>query len=218
LPDTHEIFQQRLQDKLRSYQALFVKGLSEYEIINLLKEPPDAIFSADALSDSLVLFQTHFILFHTLYKLRNEWRSSKVGELSIVTTNIKLTLFDAEKSHSHKKEESIENVEPLAEYYLNWKNFSNTHKKDVESLLNDFWNSMAQDYPNSHYSTKEIKEAMVELELGSTPVEDLCTGSIKTQYHRLQHQFHPDKGGSHEKAQRIAHAYKVLCQSAKKKP
>mmetsp|Transcript_16093 Transcript_16093/g.50599 ORF Transcript_16093/g.50599 Transcript_16093/m.50599 type:complete len:92 (-) Transcript_16093:35-310(-) len=75
-----------LQEVLSSFQSQFVEGISEFEIITLLKQPPYSLFDEDALRDSLMLFQTHFVLFHSLYRLRNEWREQKVGELDIAAT------------------------------------------------------------------------------------------------------------------------------------
>ena len=64
-----------LFDVLSTQKALFREGLSEYALIELLKKVPYQFFDEDALRDPLVLFKTHFVLFHVLYKLKHYWRS-----------------------------------------------------------------------------------------------------------------------------------------------
>jgi hypothetical protein len=115
MPDKHDELQFLLQEILNAFQSQFTAGISEFELITALKQPPYSLFDEDALRDPLTLFQTHFVLFHSLYHLRNEWREQKVGELDIRATQIKLDSilsFDAD----------LQVADPLADYYLDWTN------------------------------------------------------------------------------------------------
>jgi hypothetical protein len=205
---------------LQSLLPLFIQGVSEYELINILKKPPHCVFIEKALQDSLVLFQTHFLLFHTLYRLRSEWRSQGVGELSIITTCIKLNASPITRSNT------LETLEPLAQYYLDWQNLSTTGQDDVDELLNRFWQQMAGHQPPIAHNTGALIDAYKTLEfeidvnantthsditqVSISDVETLSLVELKAQYRKLQHRYHPDKGGCAQKAQAILSAYDIL--------
>lgn len=199
--NSHDELQVLLQDILSAYKSQFVEGISEFEIITLLKKPPYSLFDEDALRDHLTLFQTHFVLFHSLYHLRNQWRQQKIGELDIGLTQIKLLpilSFDA----------GLQEADPLGDYYLDWKNLSATDYAGVEKLLNNFWQKMAGVDVNHHFSQKSINEATLTLKMDS--IEDASLLQLKQQYRKLQHATHPDKGGSVEGSQQVLQAYTTL--------
>lgn len=204
----HVECQQRLHNLLRSWRDLFEKGISEYELLTLLKKPPHNLFDADSLSDSLVLFQTHFILFHTLYQLRDEWHAQKEGELDIFATLIKL------QPPQVMVEQSIDKGDPLAQYYLNWDNLHQSNKNDVDVLLNSFWQKMLGGGTLAQPSDDTLLQSLAILELGHIELPSLhlvTLSTIKSQYRKLQHRYHPDKGGDNESAQAVSRAYTLLC-------
>lgn len=201
MPNKHDELQVLLQDILSTFKAQFIEGVSEFEIITQLKKPPFSLFDEDALRDPLMLFQTHFVLFHSLYHLRNEWRAQNIGELNIGATLIKLqpTLsFDA----------ALQVTDPLGDYYLDWNNFSATDEAGVEDLLNRFWQTIAGGEMQYHVSQEALNEASSTLQINS--LEGLSLIQLKQQYRKLQHANHPDKGGSVEDSQRVLQAYTTL--------
>ncbi|WP_412971305.1 DNA-J related domain-containing protein [Glaciecola sp. MF2-115] len=190
-----------LQEVLSSFQSRFVEGISEFEIITLLKQPPYSLFDEDALRDSLMLFQTHFVLFHSLYRLRNEWREQKVGELDIAATQIKLlpsVSFDA----------ALQTSDTLADYYLDWNNMTSTDQAGVDQLLGSFWQKMAGIDVNHQLSGEALNEALSNMQLET--LEGLTLPQLKQHYRKLQHANHPDKGGSVESSQLVLQAYTAL--------
>jgi hypothetical protein len=162
------------------------------------------------------------VLFHTLYKLRSKWRTSNTGELSIFTTCIKLYPINRVDS------KAIEDIEPLAQYYLNWHNFTCADRAEVDALINGFWKKMLGAKPITPHSTKAIQEALNTLEFNRNihpqthgtgtgtgthiSLNQLTLAQLKSQYRKLQHRYHPDKGGSAEKVQAVLHAYELLCE------
>lgn len=193
--------QRLLQDILSTFQSRFVEGISEFEIITLLKKPPYSLFDDDALRDSLLLFQTHFVLFHSLYHLRKQWREKKIGELEIGATIIKLhpaVSFEA----------ALEVNDPLGDYYLDWQNLSQTDQAGVDQLLNSFWQKMAGQDTGQQLSSEGVEEAMLVLQIDS--IEGVSLIQLKQQYRKLQHANHPDKGGSVETSQNVLQAYTAL--------
>jgi hypothetical protein len=202
MPDKHDEIQFLLQEILNTFQSQFTEGIGEFELITLLKQPPFWLFDEAALRDPLTLFQTHFVLFHSLYHLRNEWRQQKVGELDIRATQIKLDpilSFDA----------GLQVADPLADYYLDWTNLSATDQAGINDLLNRFWQKMAGVDINHYLSQAALNEAISTLQI--TSLEGLSLLQLKQQYRKLQHVNHPDKGGSAEGSQQVLQAYTTLC-------
>ncbi|MFT5276623.1 MAG: hypothetical protein ACI97K_000210 [Glaciecola sp.] len=201
MSNTHLELQHLLKDILSLMQVQFVEGISEFEIISMLKNPPFLVFDEDALRDSLVLFQTHFIVFHTLYNLRKEWRVKQIGELEISATLIKLNPVCLSTDYP-----SI--ADPLADYYLNWQNLTATDQAGVDELLTNFWQKMAVAKVFQKLSETDLNDAFAVLKLDSS--EYLSLAMLKQQYRKLQHSCHPDKGGSVEQSQLILEAYTNL--------
>ena len=221
MSQSHLLCQQKLHEILQSLLPLFEKGISEYELITLLSQAPHGIFNALTLSNSLLLFQTHFILFHALYKLRNQWRASDIGQLDIIATNIKLNP-SVEKYNNN----ALDTHDLLAEYYLDWRNFTNADKAEVNQLLASFWVKMSTTKTITKHSAKTINDALSILEIGDSNdgniysakgsknkqniINELSIEQLKSQYRKLQHRHHPDKGGSAQKAQLVLQAYEFL--------
>ncbi|WP_371194437.1 DNA-J related domain-containing protein [Glaciecola sp. SC05] len=195
-------FQSLLINVLQTFRSQFIVGISEFELIRALQSPPFLLFDNKALQDPLVLFQTHFVLFHSLYHLRQRWRAQNVGELDIGLTQIVL------KPTLKSAANIIQTKDPLADYYLDWTNFSQTDADDVENLLNSFWEKMAGTDLGAALSETEIEAACRTMEMPSLDNVDVLT--LKHAYRRLQHQNHPDKGGNIEKSQAILQAYTQL--------
>jgi hypothetical protein len=201
LPHALNELQTLLIDALVTFRPQFEEGISEYDLINALKSPPYLVFDEDALRDSLMMFQTHFVLFHCLYQLKNEWHEQKIGQLDIGLTRI--TLHPILESAAN-----IQTEDSLARYYLDWSNLSSTNENDVEALLNSFWKKMAGSDLHTNISGLELKRACTTMEIDS--LESMNLSELKQQYRKLQHENHPDKGGKIEMSQSVQHAYTQL--------
>ena len=188
----------QLEQALRQILASHPQGLSEYQLIKLLQQAPYQIFEANALSDSLSLFQLHFVLFHSLYQLRSEYRQQGSAELMISASLIKLLPYSVGTS-------GLGRADKLATYYLDWQNFECTAQADVEDLLSQFWRRMGG-MPITSDTSAELEQACAFFAL-SLP----CSMSqLRARYRHLQHQYHPDKGGDTELAQQLDVHYQRL--------
>ncbi len=167
-------------------------GISEYDLIKWLKNNGAANFQDVVFWDRLSLFQTHFILFHTLYKLKDRCWKIQNATLSINPLNIMLL------PSSETNTRDLASHDPLMEYYLDLDNLINTSEQDVTGLLEAFWRTLGHN--------DKRKAALEELELRD-PV-DFAT--IKQQHRRLVMQHHPDRGGRKEKLQSINAAMDLL--------
>jgi len=199
-----------LVDVLSTQKPLFEKGISEYSLIELLKRDPFYFFDEDALRDPLMLFKTHFILFHALYQLQQYWLEQDEGVLDIHALNIKLS---APKQNSMKHDltngnaGALSHTDKLAEYYLDWGNFEKTDRDHVDTLLNAFWQQMTGGQATC-YSQGELEQAHIVL--GISDDGHLMLSTLKRAYKKALQKAHPDKGGSQQEAQTIIRAYQLL--------
>ncbi|QJR81171.1 molecular chaperone DnaJ [Alteromonas pelagimontana] len=201
-----QVFQQQLFSALISLQSQLQQGLSEYSLLQILQSPPYSLIDKNALRDSLSLFRCHFVLFNALYQLRCQWLKEKHGVLSIHATQIKLAPYQA-------MPEGLTTEDPLQSYYLDWQNFTDTSKQDVDGLIDGFWRQMAGE-KGLHVGGAEQKNAEQEKQarqvLLIAEATTLSLPLIKRQYKKLLHQLHPDKGGNEDEAKMLIWAYQLL--------
>ncbi|MCS5576268.1 MAG: molecular chaperone DnaJ [Alteromonas macleodii] len=226
-PDASEAYvlqAELLVDTLSTQKPLFQRGVSEYELIEILKKAPYHFFDDASLREPLMLFKTHFIVFHALYQLKRRWIEQGEGVLDIHTLNIKLnqesahsdknsTHSDHNSAHGDNDKESQDKVgaiteaDTLAEYYLDWGNFEKADRKSVDALLNAFWQRMASG--NAHTFEQEgIVDAHALL--GLPQDEHVSLSVLKRVYKKALQLVHPDKGGTQQEAQDVIHAYQLL--------
>lgn len=110
-------------------------GFSEYQLINHFKDAQHPFFVSANLSDSLSLFRSHFVLFHLLYKLRDNLRAAGEFELHISPLQIYLAPMSSATQHSANSS-ALAAREPLRRYYLDLNNLQDTGRAEVDALLN----------------------------------------------------------------------------------
>src|SRR5690606_39655129 len=72
----------------------------EFELIRELSAPPYSLFQPDCLRDSLSMYRVHFLLFHALYLLRDQFHQEQLGSLEISPLRIQLTPYLRSKEHT----------------------------------------------------------------------------------------------------------------------
>ena len=168
-------------------------GLSEYDLIQRLQEHDEA-FVFDGESSNLALFRRHFLVMNALYQLQTELFNDGLY-LSISPLDIRLeSVQDVGISALPAGNE----VAPLREYYLNWENFSQTRREDVDTMLNRFM--------ERYLAIDERLEALQILELPANAAWEV----VKQTYRRLVALHHPDKGGDPARFRAIRGAYEIL--------
>lgn len=181
---------EQLHELLRAAPA----GLGEYQLIQQLKARQSAHIPNLPLTDKLVLFRTHFLLFNALYRLRERLWASQSGCLQISTLHIQLLPYQPGSSE-------LSEHDPLREYYLDLSQLDDTGEQDVAKLLLSFWTRM--------HGSEEQQAALQLFELDdSTQALNLAT--IKHRYRQLVSQHHPDRGGSTARLQSINKAMEIL--------
>lgn len=168
------------------------EGLSEYQLLLRLSRRQG---SAERLpSDTLELFRTHFLLFHTLYRLRDQLHAEHLALLQISPLRIRLLPYQA-------GENALSESDPLREYYLDLDHLRDTGAEDVQKLLEAFWIRLQ--------GGEEKQSALAVLEL-DTHTGELDLSIIRQRYRQLVSRHHPDRGGSTQQLQSINHAMETL--------
>ena len=170
------------------------QGLTEYELLKKITAAETSENFINPFSDNHKLFKAHFILFHLLYRLRNELWQQQSAHLEITPLNIQLLSYQEGSI-------GLGHYDGLMDYYLNFSNLDNTTPREVDEMLGAF-------YVRFNNLDKR-QEALQTLGL-EDPVDEQ---TIKTQYRRLAMQHHPDRGGDKQQLQAINAALQVLIPS-----
>ncbi|VXC60202.1 DNA-J related protein [Pseudomonas sp. 8Z] len=168
-------------------------GLSEYALIQQLKERHSGHLPDLPLTDKLVLFRTHFLLFNALYRLRDTLWQQGTHLLEISPLCIRLLPYQAGS-------EALSERDELRDYYLDMSQLQGTDERDVERLLTSFWTRMQ--------GGEEKLAALQLFELDDDTPLDLAR--IKLRYRQLVSLHHPDRGGSTQRLQSINKAMEIL--------
>ena len=169
------------------------EGITEYLVIQSLEKHRG--FSQITDDDQLAIFQKHFMVMNALYQLQKQLMEEE--QLFLDISPLKIQLISS-KDQSNDKALAESDETRLNEYYLDWSNFENTDKKEVENLLNSFW--------KLYISADDRLAALAILELK----EDACSHTIGQHYRKLAAIHHPDKGGDQATFIRIRQAYETL--------
>lgn len=168
-------------------------GLAEYALIQQLKARHSGHLPNLPLTDKLVLFRTHFLLFNALYRLRDQLWQAQTYLLEISPLCIRLLPYQPGSSALSERDE-------LRDYYLDMSQLQGTDEQDVERLLTSFWTRMQ--------GGEEKLAALQLFELDDDAPLDWAR--IKQRYRQLVSLHHPDRGGSTQRLQSINTAMEIL--------
>ena len=183
-----EMLQQHVHEVLTQHP----EGIREYDLMAALDQRCVAGFGQKAFTDHLSMFQSHFLLFHSLYLLRDRLHQQAESGLDIHCLSIRLI------SIANPSRGGLQQHDPLRDYYLDFSNIEKTDAADVDQLLSRFWRRFV--------AMDERQQALQQLGL-SDPVE---YAEIKMQYRRLVMEHHPDRGGDHARLLLINEAMQIL--------
>lgn len=170
------------------------EGLTEHELLHALTEQGFLGFDPALLGEELLLFQTHFFLFHVLYRLRDVLREQQRYELAIFCLEIRLWPC---RSLNAQSEELVE-ADPLREYYLNLRNLQETDAVEVRRMLEGFYSRLeAYEQRLTAYQTLGLNEGA-------------GLAAVRRRYKSLVKKYHPDHGGDREKFQEVKQAMQIL--------
>lgn len=185
-----------LADQLLALLHAASDGCSEYQLIQQLRQQQSVHLEHLANEPQLALFQTHFLIFNALYRLRERLWQARSAHLQISPLCCQLLPYHAGSAELAELAEH----DPLRDYYLDLQHLHSTNACDVEQLLASFWTRLRDG--------DEQRAALELFELSTPPQLDLAR--IKHRYRQLVSQHHPDRGGSTSRLQSINLAFEIL--------
>lgn len=172
------------------------EGLSELELIRTLQAEPWQLIGKVDYSNPAVLYPVHFLLFHTLYRLRETL--ARQGEI----LGISPMLITLEQSDALVTDGPPDLPDPLRAFYLDLDQY-NLSDEAVQCMLDDFWAGRS---PTPADDSELLAAARI---LGFSRVPDEFH-TVKYRFRRAVMEAHPDRGGSTADIQAINHAFATL--------
>ena len=181
-----------VEHELRSAPA----GLNELSLIKALQRPPWELLGQVVFSEPEKLYPVHFLLFHVLYRLRDQL--SETGEsLKISPLSIRI------ESQSVVGGEGVpDSVDTLRQFYLDLSQYR-LPEEAIQQMVNDFWAGA----PGQAPAQSEAREAAEVLGFQSVPTD---FPTVKQRFRRAVMHAHPDRGGKTETIQHLNQAFAVL--------
>ena len=168
------------------------EGLGEYALLKALRERRVEPLPEGPLSDPLILFRCHFLLFNALYRLRDRLNGGGLAQLQIQPLCIRLLPWQA-------GQQALAEDDALRAYYLDESQLG-TSAEEVEDLLASFW--VRQAAP----SDRARALALLKLEDDG----ELSRRRIRDRYRRLAAEHHPDRGGDARRMVELNEAMEIL--------
>ncbi len=165
-------------------------GITEYDLIRKLEEIQ--CIEHGNWGNELELFQRHFIVFHTLYRIKSYLQTKKKKSLQINCMEIKILPWMEFDTNNLAEYDTMQN------YYLEPNNLFETSEKDVQDMLGDFW---------KRFKMYNQKEEAFEI-LGAK--QEMSLEDIKSRYRELIKENHPDRGGDGTKIGIFNEAMKAI--------
>ena len=160
-----------LEEAIREILDLAEVPMTEQMLIQALAHPPYNLINASGLRAHLGLFQIHFLVFHSLYRLRRLDPRLLIHTLHIAyASSPTREKRDAEAQepgkeyrsnlrsggHGMSEEDCRQHMRDsagvLSAYYLDLNNLFSTSSQDVKNLLDGFWSAF------SRYSTRTVQQ------------------------------------------------------------
>jgi len=171
-------------------------GLSEHELLQALTEKGFLGFSPERLDKDLSLFQTHFFLFHVLYRLRDVLHEQQRYELAIFCLEIRLWPYQPDDLQAA----GLVEADPLREYYLDLQNLHATDAAEVRRMLEGFYRRLeAYEQRTKAFHTLGLDEGA-------------SLKTVRQRYRSLVKKHHPDHGGDRKIFEEVESAMQLLSQ------
>lgn len=176
-------------------------SFTEFELIQLLQNPPYQYFDASSLQTNAGLFRTHFVLHHCLYRIQTQHLNNDSSYLLITPLNIQRVALN------QSVVVDIERDSKLADYYLDLGHIKNTTEEDVQDLLDSFWDRFVE----CQYVTDSFNEADIQCAFETIGLETNATWpEVRKQFLKLINKTHPDKGGKEGSSKILISHYQLL--------
>lgn len=174
--------------------ALLQQASGSYKVHELLAElRRQGAIPTLSEDEQLQLFRVNFLIMNALYQLQEELYEEGWW-LVISTLDIRLEA----RAGKSTDEKAMAHNHSLRDYYCDWQVFWQTDRKEVEALLNRFWQGLNGE--------ENRREALALFGLAA----DATRETIRQRWRVLALRHHPDRGGDAEAFMRIRWAWECL--------
>ncbi|WP_303289309.1 DNA-J related domain-containing protein [Marinobacter sp. SS5-14b] len=182
-----------VEHELRSAGPL---GLSELALIKALQSDRWGLIGAVDFLNTERLYPVHFLLFHTLYRLRDQLLPGGEGiDLSPMRLTLTRTDDPARQSLPGREDELRAFYLDLTQYFMSG--------SAISDMMDDFWAGSIRQKPDS-VATSSAADT-----LGFDALPPHFT-AVKQRFRKLVMKAHPDRGGSTAEVQNLNEAFAVL--------
>lgn len=199
----HTSQQEQLESKVQHLSVAIERilrehpqGINELELIKALQRPPWELIGRVNYAEPDKLYPVHFLVFHVLYRLRDQLARS--GEaLSISPLRIRLSTQDIVSGTG-----SVGEVDALRAFYLDLSQYQ-LPEAAILDMMADFWSGRHRRQP----ARGEVLDAASALGFNDMPAS---FNDVKYRFRRAVMQSHPDRGGETGTIQELNNAFSVL--------
>lgn len=171
-------------------------GVNELGLIKALQRPPWQLIGTVTFSEADKLYPVHFLLFHVLYRLRDQLATG--GEnLDISPLGIRIHA-NAVVAGSGMPDR----VDPLRDFYLDLSGYT-MPEESINRMMDDFWAGRSGGRP----AAADAHRAADMLGFDTIPVS---FDEVKQRFRRAVMRAHPDRGGETGTIQNLNQAFAVL--------
>lgn len=171
-------------------------GINELSLIKTLQRAPWELIGTVNFAEPDKLYPVHFLLFHVLYRLRDQLASG--GEtLTISPLVIRLRQSDVVGGTGLPDQ-----ADELRKFYLDLSKYE-LPEESINRMMDDFWAGRSGYQPE----LPEARDAAATLGFDDIPTE---FDEVKQRFRRAVMRAHPDRGGETEAIQHLNQAFTVL--------
>ena len=169
---------------------------TEYTLLRKLQAAPWSCLPVIDYATPEKLFPVHFLLFHALYRLRDELaalgENLEVFALGIAIRPLTTVSPDAGQLSAN---------DPLRAFYLDLGNYD-LPDEQIREMMENFWRGEARRPCHG-----DLKSAARVLGFEQLPAD---FAAVKQRYRRAAMRAHPDRGGSNDQVQALNLAFATL--------
>jgi len=172
------------------------EGINELGLIKTLQRPPWELIGEVNFGEPDKLYPVHFLLFHVLYRLRDQLAIS--GE----TLTISPLVIRLRRSEVVAGSGVPDRMDELRKFYLDLSKYE-MPESAINRMMDDFWAGRSGYRPEA----SEAREAAETLGFDSVPSG---FDEVKQRFRRAVMHAHPDRGGETGVIQDLNQAFAVL--------
>lgn len=185
-----EALVERIMDAAEALLRTHPEGMSELAMLRALQQLPWQLFGSIDFSSPAALYPAHFLLFHSLYRRREELAIEGRETIDINALSIRI------RGMEDTDDQQAGHHDALHAFYRDPANHE-LAESTINRMLDDFWQGITRP------ADDELEYACRTLAIDAPPPD---LGTARAAFRRLAMRHHPDRGGTNEELQALNRA------------